>query len=170
LPLTQGVPRSRCHPEPGAWKPFQSNEGTRQPPTYAGTKNTGPPQTATEAETETWYARYVDVNSTQSLFSLASSGPLEVHLLNFPNIVIKGSELQLPFRACMKIKKFGELILVRICAQPSGQLIQIFLRIPPNRKRHCSTHTTTGRDQFPFAPPLRASSCSLVVPIQMIKR
>jgi pre-mRNA-processing factor 8 len=36
--------------------------------------------------------------------------PLEVHLLDFPNIVIKGSELQLPFQACLKIDKFGELI------------------------------------------------------------
>ena len=40
--------------------------------------------------------------------------PLEVHLLDFPNIVIKGSELQLPFQACMKMEKFGDLILVRI--------------------------------------------------------
>ena len=31
--------------------------------------------------------------------------PLEVHLLDFPNIVIKGSELQLPFQACMKMEK-----------------------------------------------------------------
>jgi len=37
--------------------------------------------------------------------------PLEVHLLDFPNIVIKGSELQLPFQAVLKIEKFGDLIL-----------------------------------------------------------
>jgi len=37
--------------------------------------------------------------------------PLEVHLLDFPNIVIKGSELQLPFQACLKIEKFGDLIV-----------------------------------------------------------
>eukprot|EP00741_Cyanophora_paradoxa_P003665 tig00000093_g3562.t1 len=37
--------------------------------------------------------------------------PLEVHLLDFPNIVIKGSDLQLPFQACLKIEKFGDLIL-----------------------------------------------------------
>jgi len=37
--------------------------------------------------------------------------PLEVHLLDFPNIVIKGSELQLPFQATLKIEKFGDLIL-----------------------------------------------------------
>ena len=27
------------------------------------------------------------------------------------NIVIKGSELQLPFQACLKVEKFGDLIL-----------------------------------------------------------
>eukprot|EP00698_Gefionella_okellyi_P003542 TRINITY_DN13333_c0_g1_i1.p1 TRINITY_DN13333_c0_g1~~TRINITY_DN13333_c0_g1_i1.p1 ORF type:complete len:2328 (-),score=536.75 TRINITY_DN13333_c0_g1_i1:58-7041(-) len=37
--------------------------------------------------------------------------PLEVHLLDFPNIVIKGSELQLPFQSAMKIEKIGDLIL-----------------------------------------------------------
>ena len=37
--------------------------------------------------------------------------PLEVHCLDFPNIVIKGSELQLPFQACLEIEKFGDLIL-----------------------------------------------------------
>lgn len=40
--------------------------------------------------------------------------PLEVHLLDFPNIVIKGSELQLPFQAAMKLEKFGDLILVSL--------------------------------------------------------
>jgi pre-mRNA-processing factor 8 len=37
--------------------------------------------------------------------------PLEVHLLDFPNIVIKGSDLQLPFQSSLKIEKFAELIL-----------------------------------------------------------
>ncbi|GMH15919.1 hypothetical protein Nepgr_017760 [Nepenthes gracilis] len=37
--------------------------------------------------------------------------PLEVHSLDFPNIVIKGSELQLPFQLCLKIEEFGDLIL-----------------------------------------------------------
>mmetsp|Transcript_8378 Transcript_8378/g.30995 ORF Transcript_8378/g.30995 Transcript_8378/m.30995 type:complete len:2367 (-) Transcript_8378:8-7108(-) len=36
--------------------------------------------------------------------------PLEVHLLNFPNIVIKGSELSLPFGTIMSIDKFNEAI------------------------------------------------------------
>jgi pre-mRNA-processing factor 8 len=37
--------------------------------------------------------------------------PLELHLLDFPNIVIKGSELQLPFQSCMQIERFGDLVL-----------------------------------------------------------
>ncbi|KAK9390855.1 NUC071 domain-containing protein [Lipomyces mesembrius] len=37
--------------------------------------------------------------------------PLEVHLLDFPNISIRPSELQLPFQAAMKIEKLADLIL-----------------------------------------------------------
>ncbi|KAI3880570.1 hypothetical protein MKW92_016241, partial [Papaver armeniacum] len=37
--------------------------------------------------------------------------PLDVHFLDFPNVFIEGSELQLPFQACLKIEKFGGLIL-----------------------------------------------------------
>ena len=37
--------------------------------------------------------------------------PLEVHLLDFPNIVIRPSELQLPFQAAMKIEKIADLVL-----------------------------------------------------------
>jgi pre-mRNA-processing factor 8 len=37
--------------------------------------------------------------------------PLELHLLDYPNIVIQGSELQLPFQSCMQIEKFGDLVL-----------------------------------------------------------
>ena len=51
-------------------------------------------------------------NDSTSLAYLPFIDPLEVHLLDFPNIVIKGSELQLPFQACMKMEKFGDLILV----------------------------------------------------------
>jgi pre-mRNA-processing factor 8 len=31
-----------------------------------------------------------------------------VHLLDFPNIIIKGSDLQLPLQACLKIEKLGD--------------------------------------------------------------
>ncbi|CEM02373.1 unnamed protein product [Vitrella brassicaformis CCMP3155] len=50
--------------------------------------------------------------------------PLEVHLLDFPNIVIKGSELQLPFQAIMKIEKFGDLILKAL--QPEMVLFNLY--------------------------------------------
>ena len=50
--------------------------------------------------------------------------PLEVHLLDFPNIVIKGSELQLPFQAALKIEKFGDLILRAI--QPQLVLFNLY--------------------------------------------
>ena len=42
--------------------------------------------------------------------------PLEVHLLDFPNIVIKGSELQLPFQACLKVLTLlWRLLLLSVC-------------------------------------------------------
>ncbi|KAH9611911.1 hypothetical protein KSS87_013298 [Heliosperma pusillum] len=50
--------------------------------------------------------------------------PLEVHLLDFPNIVIKGSELQLPFQACLKIERFGDLILK--ATEPQMVLFNIY--------------------------------------------
>ncbi|KAJ9092119.1 Pre-mRNA-processing-splicing factor 8 [Naganishia friedmannii] len=50
--------------------------------------------------------------------------PLEVHLLDFPNIVIKGSELQLPFQAVMKMEKFGDLILR--ATQPQMVLFSLY--------------------------------------------
>ena len=50
--------------------------------------------------------------------------PLEVHLLDFPNIVIKGSELQLPFQSCLKIEKFGDLILK--ATEPQMVLFNIY--------------------------------------------
>ena len=37
--------------------------------------------------------------------------PLEVHLLDFPNIVLKGSDLNMPFQACLKVDKLGDQIL-----------------------------------------------------------
>ena len=37
--------------------------------------------------------------------------PLEVHLLDFPNIVIKGSELQLPFQSILKVEKLGDMVV-----------------------------------------------------------
>ncbi|KAG0609730.1 hypothetical protein M758_7G009700, partial [Ceratodon purpureus] len=39
--------------------------------------------------------------------------PREVHLLDFPNIIIKGREFQLAVQACLKIEEFGDLILMQ---------------------------------------------------------
>ena len=69
--------------------------------------------------------------------------PLEVHLLDFPNIVIKGSELQLPFQACMKMEKFGDLILVGSC---EPYICQHKLKLPSfsvrrNHRWSCSVCT-----------------------------
>ncbi|CAF1810014.1 unnamed protein product [Brassica napus] len=50
--------------------------------------------------------------------------PLEVHLLDFPNVVIKGSELQLPFQACLKIETFGDMILK--ATEPKMVLFNIY--------------------------------------------
>ncbi|KAJ0966420.1 hypothetical protein J5N97_027558 [Dioscorea zingiberensis] len=50
--------------------------------------------------------------------------PLAAHLLDFPNIVSKGSELELPFQACLKIEKFGDLILK--ATEPQMVLFNIY--------------------------------------------
>ncbi|ORZ34180.1 PRP8 pre-mRNA processing factor 8 [Catenaria anguillulae PL171] len=50
--------------------------------------------------------------------------PLEVHLLDFPNILIRGSEMQLPFQACLKIEKLGDLILK--ATKPQMYLFNLF--------------------------------------------
>jgi pre-mRNA-processing factor 8 len=54
---------------------------------------------------------------TFSLFRLSCS-------LDFPNIVLKGSELQLPFQAALKIEKLGDLILR--ATEPQMVLFNIF--------------------------------------------
>ncbi|KAF6175530.1 hypothetical protein GIB67_038104, partial [Kingdonia uniflora] len=50
--------------------------------------------------------------TAEKVAALVMLDPLEVYLLDFPNLVIKGSVLQLPFQEdCLKIEKFGDLIL-----------------------------------------------------------
>ena len=44
--------------------------------------------------------------------------PLEVHLLDFPNIVITGSELQLPFQAALKVRRLPGR---RACTKREGR-------------------------------------------------
>ena len=46
-----------------------------------------------------------------SPYILCALLPLCAQLLDFPNIVIKGSELQLPFQSLLKVEKFGDLVL-----------------------------------------------------------
>jgi pre-mRNA-processing factor 8 len=50
--------------------------------------------------------------------------PLETHCLDFPNVVIKGSDLQLPFQALLKVEKFGDLILQ--ATEPQMLLFNVF--------------------------------------------
>lgn len=50
--------------------------------------------------------------------------PLETHCLDFPNVIIKGSDLQLPFQALLKIEKFGDMILT--AKEPKMVLFNIF--------------------------------------------
>ncbi|MCL7046934.1 hypothetical protein MKW94_011043 [Papaver nudicaule] len=50
-------------------------------------------------------------SSQRKLLSLVTECLTPLELLDVPNVVIKGSELQLPFQACLKIEKFGDLIL-----------------------------------------------------------
>ncbi len=42
---------------------------------------------------------------------------------DFPNIVIKGTELQLPFQACLRVEKFGDLILK--ASEPQMLLVRV---------------------------------------------
>jgi PRP8 domain IV core len=88
---------------------------------------------------------------------------MQVHLLDFPNIVITGSELQLPFQSALKIEKFGDLILKvlvascccceqRTVAEYIGQSQDAAVLTsvphtacrPQSRRWCCSTSTTTG--------------------------
>ncbi|KAG2326431.1 hypothetical protein Bca52824_009159 [Brassica carinata] len=36
--------------------------------------------------------------------------PLEIYLLDFPNTLIRGSELQLPIHACLNVEKIGDVV------------------------------------------------------------
>lgn len=70
--------------------------------------------------------------------------------IDFPNIVIKGSELQLPFQACLKVEKFGDLILK--ATEPQMCLVSIICmgfndgmgRLIVMVLYHSSTCTMTG--------------------------
>lgn len=65
--------------------------------------------------------------------------PLETHCLDFPNVVIKGSDLQLPFQALLKIEKFGDLILK--ATEPQMVLFNVY----DDWLRSVSPHTAFSR-------------------------
>ncbi len=65
--------------------------------------------------------------------------PLETHCLDFPNVVIKGSDLQLPFQALLKIEKLGDLILK--ATEPQMVLFNVY----DDWLRTVSPHTAFSR-------------------------
>lgn len=65
--------------------------------------------------------------------------PLETHCLDFPNVVIKGSDLQLPFQALLKVEKFGDLILK--ATEPQMVLFNVY----DDWLRTVSPHTAFSR-------------------------
>jgi pre-mRNA-processing factor 8 len=65
--------------------------------------------------------------------------PLELHLLDFPNIVIKGSELQLPFQSCMQIEKFGDLVL------KATEPVMLLFNLYDDWSKSVSPHTCFSR-------------------------
>lgn len=82
--------------------------------TWAGQKRLGQLAKWKTAEEVAALVRSLPVEEQPKQVIVTRKGmldPLEVHLLDFPNIVIKGSELQLPFQSAMKIEKFGDIIL-----------------------------------------------------------
>jgi len=50
--------------------------------------------------------------------------PLEMNLLDFPNVVIKGSELQIPFQSLLKLEIFGETMTK--ATQPQMLLFNLY--------------------------------------------
>ena len=81
---------------------------------WAGQKRKGQLAKWKTAEEVTSLIRSLPVEEQPKQIIVTRKGlldPLEVHLLDFPNIVIKGSELQLPFQALLKMEKFNDLVV-----------------------------------------------------------
>jgi pre-mRNA-processing factor 8 len=89
--------------------------------------------------------------------------PLEVHLLDFPNIVIKGSELQLPFQAVLKVEKFGDLILVSVAIACSYVECELTSSVPHSHRWSSSVCTMTGSNRSRVTPLSRVPSSSYVL-------
>ncbi|EFC49814.1 splicing factor Prp8 [Naegleria gruberi] len=81
---------------------------------WAGQKRKGQLAKWKTAEEVTSLIRSLPVEEQPKQIIVTRKGlldPLEVHLLDFPNIVIKGSELKLPFQSILKIDKFNDLVM-----------------------------------------------------------
>jgi pre-mRNA-processing factor 8 len=75
--------------------------------------------------------------------------PLEVHCLDFPNIVLKGSELALPFQAALKVEKFGDLILR--ATEPQMVLFNIVCTLSQVDSVEDSAFFLSSHMPFPFS-------------------
>ena len=84
---------------------------------WAGQKRLGQLAKWKTAEEVAAFIRSLPVEEQPKQIIVTRKGMLDPYSLgssffyDFPNIVIKGSELQLPFQACLKVEKFGDLIL-----------------------------------------------------------
>lgn len=103
-------------------------------------------------------------------FLMSFPDPLEVHLLDFPNIVIKGSELQLPFQACMKMEKFGDLILVCLFFGTNLLAPDLHFREQPNLKWCSSVCMMTGLNRSQAIPHFLGLFCFFVASTSTMKR
>ena len=92
------------------WASWPSGRQPKKLPRWSGhCQLKSSPSQSLSPKRECW-VRWCNTRFRKHLPTSYFEDPLEVHLLDFPNIVIKGSELQLPFQACMKMEKFGDLI------------------------------------------------------------
>ena len=69
--------------------------------------------------------------------------PLEVHLLDFPNIVITGSELQLPFQASLKVWPLPTAVYLQPLGLQTPFLMQVWLAL-------CQILIASGRVGFHY--------------------
>ncbi|KAM1429364.1 hypothetical protein ACFX2I_045569 [Malus domestica] len=80
---------------------------------WAGQKRLGQLAKSKTAEEVAALVRSLPIEEQPKQIIVTRKGmldPLEVHLLDFPNMVIKGSELQLPFQACLNKEKANMLL------------------------------------------------------------
>ncbi|KAJ2777092.1 pre-mRNA-splicing factor 8 [Coemansia javaensis] len=81
---------------------------------WAGQKRLGQLAKWKTAEETVALVRSLPVEEQPNQLIVSRKGmldPLEVTMLDFPNITIRGSEMQLPLQALLKIEKIGDMIL-----------------------------------------------------------